>query len=283
MKKTYIYEVIGILVGAFVMAASLAFFLVPHKVAPGGISGLSTVLHHIFHVPVGITMLVFNVPLFLLGIRFLGKMFGIRTLIGTVLVSLFTDVLIVYLKVPSITDSKALAALYGGVLMGVGLGLIFKFKGSTGGTDILAQIISKYTNVTTGINIIVIDFFIISFAGIAFGDMELALYAFIALYISSRLVDIIIEGMNYAKMAYIISLNKSQEISDAIMNDMKRGATALHSRGLYTDKERDVVMCVITRKELTELQDLVRNIDPNAFMIITEVHEVLGHGFRPRI
>ena len=283
IKKTYIIETMGIIAGAIVMSASLALFLVPHKIAPGGVSGLSTVLHHLLHVPVGVTMLAFNIPLFLLGIKFLGKMFGLRTLVGTILLSLITDFMIIYMKLPSVTESKALAALYGGVLMGVGLGLIFKSKGSTGGTDILAQVFSKYTNITTGIWIIIIDFFIISFSAAAFRDMDLALYAFIALYISSKLVDIILEGMNYAKMAYIISMDKSTEIAKAIMKQMHRGGTAIHTHGLYTDKERDMIMCVVTRKEVAELEDIVKKIDPNAFIIISEVHEVLGYGFRPRI
>ncbi len=264
------------------MAVSLAFFLIPAKIAPGGVSGLGIVLHYLFNLSVGLVMLVFNVPLFILGIKLLGRQFGPRTFFSFVLVSIITDIFDKLLHVQAATADPLLASIFGGVVLGIGLGIVFRFKGTTGGSDIVGQIINKYSNVSVGTGILIVDFFVISFAGVAFHNVNLALYGFISLYFSSKILDLILDGIDYARSFYIIS-EKQDEIISLITNEMGRGGTELFGRGLYTRKERNVLYAVVTRKEVATLRQEILKIDPDAFVIIANVHEVLGEGFRKRI
>lgn len=263
------------------MSLSLVWFLSPNKIAAGGVSGLAIVLHHLFNMPIGATMLIFNVPLFLLGVKYLGKLFGIRTIIGMVLFSFFTDFFDKILKFSAVTDNPLLATLYGGLLMGIGLGIVFRARGSTGGSDIVAQIFSNKGIMSAGNTFILIDFFVIALAGISFQGIEYALWGFIALYVSSKIVDVVIAGLGYAKASYIISA-KSKEIKDEILKKMDRGVTMLKGKGGYSEEDRDIILCILTKREVTRLRNLVKQIDPDAFVIIQDTYEVLGKGFRPR-
>lgn len=304
--KRLIRDYVAITIGALIMSVGIGVFLVDAKVVPGGVSGLAMTIHYLsnYKIPVGLSMWILNVPLFIWGVRELGSHFGIRTFIGFTLNSIFIDLLrgnipgfrfIQLQKSPAIQDlyqhDFILAVLFGAVLLGVGLGVIFKFRGTTAGSDIVAAIMQKRYGWKPGQAIMLIDFLVISIAGIVLHVKHLAvikpaltltLYAFILLFISSRLIDVIIEGMDYAKAAIIIS-PKYQQISEAIMDELSRGATTLKGRGLYTNTEREVLLTVITRKETTQLTDIVKEIDPNAFVIINNVHEVLGEGFRRRV
>lgn len=264
--------------GSFVMSVGFVLFLIPNKIAPGGVSGLATVLHYLIYVPVGLTMLVFNIPIFLLGVKLLGRKFGVRTIIGTVLLSFFIDFMFYYIKLPRVTDNRLLASLYGGVFLGAGIGLVFRGRGSTGGSDIIGKIIGKYTNFTTGMGIMFCDFIVITFAGVAFKSIELALYAYVALYLSSRVIDLILEGWSYARGAYIIS-DKSERIAERLLKDMNRGVTALHGKGMFGKQDREVLFCVFTRRELSHLKEIIKDVDSDAFVIITKIHEVFGEGF----
>jgi uncharacterized membrane-anchored protein YitT (DUF2179 family) len=279
--KTIVFEYCGLAVGSAIMAVSLAFFLIPAKIAPGGVSGLGIVLHYLFNLSVGLVMLVFNVPLFILGIKLLGRQFGPRTFFSFVLVSIITDIFDKLLHVQAATADPLLASIFGGVVLGIGLGIVFRFKGTTGGSDIVGQIINKYSNVSVGTGILIVDFFVISFAGVAFHNVNLALYGFISLYFSSKILDLILDGIDYARSFYIIS-EKQDEIISLITNEMGRGGTELFGRGLYTRKERNVLYAVVTRKEVATLRQEILKIDPDAFVIIANVHEVLGEGFRKR-
>jgi len=279
--KTIVFEYCGLACGSAIMAVSLAFFLIPAKIAPGGVSGLGIVLHYLFNLSVGLVMLVFNVPLFILGIKLLGRQFGPRTFFSFVLVSIITDIFDKLLHVQAATADPLLASIFGGVVLGIGLGIVFRFKGTTGGSDIVGQIINKYSNVSVGTGILIVDFFVISFAGVAFHNVNLALYGFISLYFSSKILDLILDGIDYARSFYIIS-EKQDEIISLITNEMGRGGTELFGRGLYTRKERNVLYAVVTRKEVATLRQEILKIDPDAFVIIANVHEVLGEGFRKR-
>ncbi len=296
----------AIVIGAFIMSFGIGVFLVDAKVVPGGVSGLAITLHYLsnYQLPVGMLMWILNIPLFIWGLKELGGTFGLRTFVGFTLNSLFVDLLrgnIPGFRFIQLQNTQAvqdlykhdfiLAVLFGAVLLGIGLGIIFKFRGTTAGSDIVAAIMQKKFGWKPGQAIMVIDFMVISLAGIVLHLKNLAvfkpaltltLYAFVLLFISSRLIDVIIEGMDYAKAAIIIS-PKYQQISEAIMEKMSRGATSLKGRGLYTNSDREIVFTVITRKEVTYLTDLIKVIDPHAFVIINNVHEVLGEGFRKRI
>lgn len=280
--KTIVYEYIGLAAGSAIMSLGLVLFLIPGKIAPGGVSGIGIVLYHLFNLPVGVVMLLFNIPLFILGLKILGKQFGARTFFAFLTVSVTTDFFDKGLQLGAATENLLLTSIFGGILLGIGLGIVFRFKGTTGGSDIIGQIIHKYTNLTVGTSILIVDFFIISFAGFAFRDINLALYGFISLYFSSKVLDVLLDGFDYARSFYIIS-DKQTEIIEAITKEMGRGGTEILGNGFYTRQERNILFTVVTRKEVATLRQIVRQIDPSSFVIIANVHEVLGEGFRPRI
>lgn len=272
-------EYLFILVGCLITAFGLDMFLVPNKIAAGGVSGIATIVYYVAHLPVGIVMLVINVPLFLAGIKKLGMGFGIRSLVGTIFLSLFVDLLAPILPVP--TKDPLLASIYGGIIVGIGIGIVFRNKGTTGGTDLAAAIVNNYMRMSVGVVLFVIDASVIVAAGIVFKSAELALYALLTVFLTARVIDIVQEGFGYAKAAVIIS-EKPAEVAAAILSQLDRGATALHGKGLYTGKEKDVILAVVTRAEISNLKELVHSIDPHAFVILTDVHEVLGEGFKRR-
>ena len=280
--KSIVFEYCGLAIGSVIMALALVFFLIPAKIAPGGVSGLAIVLYHLFDLPVGLLMLLFNIPLFIVGLRLLGKQFGSRTLFSFIVVSLVTDFCDTVLRLDAATTDPLLASIFGGVVLGIGLGVVFRFKGTTGGSDIVGQIINKYSNVSVGVGILIVDFFVITFAGLVFRNINLALYGFISLYFSSKVLDLILDGFDYARAFYIIS-EKQDEIIALITQDMGRGGTEISGSGFYTRKERNVLYTVVTRREVATLRQEIQKIDPRAFVIITNVHEVIGEGFRQRI
>lgn len=305
-KEHIIFEYFAITIGAAIMSVGIGVFLVDAQVVPGGVSGLSMAIHYLSSnkIPVGITIWVLNVPLYIWGIKELGKEFGIRTFYGFTLNSFFIDFfrgdvpIIGGLQLQNIKSIIELrqndflfTILLGAAFLGVGLGIVFKFKGTTAGTDILAAIMQKRFGIKPGMSIMLIDFFVIITAGIVLeikgltvdrSAVTLTLYALFLLFISSRLVDAIIDGFDYARSAYIIS-DKNEEIANAIMNDLSRGATAIKARGLYLNVDREVIVTVVTLKELGKLLSIIRKIDPKAFVTIHNVHEVMGEGFRRRI
>jgi uncharacterized membrane-anchored protein YitT (DUF2179 family) len=273
--KTFLLEYLQIVIGSFIGSLGLTMFLVPNKVAAGGVSGLATVLHYLFGLPVGWTMLAMNIPLFVAGVIFLGKGFGLKTLAGALLFSVFTEAT---KNFPVLTHDLLLSTVYGGLILGAGLGIVFRARGSTGGSDLAAMLINYFIpTVSIGQGILFVDFFVIGLDGVAF-NWELAMYSWIALYVSSKVIDLIQEGVNYSKAVYIIS-DEAENISRKILNEMERGVTFLGAKGAYTGEEKNVLMCVVTRLELTRLKNIVHELDPRAFVIVHDVHEVLGEGF----
>ncbi len=298
-------DYIFIILGSLVMALGIGVFLVDAKVVPGGVSGLSLSIHYLSKnkIPVGLLMWVLNIPLYIWGIIELGGQFGARTFVGFTTLSIFIDFfrgeipglrIIQLHKLPSIVNLQQndflFLILIGGVLTGVGLGIIFKFRGSSAGSDIFAAVAQKRWGMKPGIAFMVIDFFVISLAGIVIHlknlsgsrpALSLTLYAFFLLFISSRIIDIILDGFDYARSAFIIS-EKHKEIAEQIMNELSRGATAFKGRGLYTNQSKEILYTVLTRKEIGTALKIIKKIDPQSFVIINNVHEVLGEGFRPR-
>ncbi|PKM82343.1 MAG: hypothetical protein CVU89_04900 [Firmicutes bacterium HGW-Firmicutes-14] len=273
-------EYLLILIGVLLTAAGLDMFLVPNRIAAGGVSGIATIVYYTAHVPVGITMLAINIPLFFMGIRRLGMSFGVRSLFGTIIISLGVDLMAPFLPVP--TRDPLLASIYGGIVVGIGIGTVFRNRGTTGGTDLAAAIVNNYARVSVGVALFIIDASVIVAAGIAFGSAELALYALLTIFLTARVIDIVQEGFGYAKAALIIS-QKNREVADAILSRMDRGVTSLQGKGMYTGQGRDVLLSVVTRAEISTLKELVHTIDPDAFVILTDVHEVLGEGFKKRL
>ncbi len=270
-----IYHYLGILVGAAVLAFALAAFTVPNRIAAGGLSGLATITFHQFGWPVGLTMVALNIPLFAAGARRLGFSFGMRSFVGAMASSVLVDLFAPF--VPPLTTDPVLASIYGGVLTGVGVGLTFRYGGSTGGTDIAARLLQHVTRMGLGRAFIVIDGAVILWAAVAFNP-ELAMYAFLSLVIASKTIDWVQEGRPFAKGAIIIS-DECEKIGREVLLDLDRGATTFRGRGAYTGSERDALLVVVGRHQIHRLTELVRRIDSGAFMVITDVTDVLGEGF----
>ena len=262
--------------GSAFMALGLNLFLVPAKIAPGGVSGLATVVYYITNIPVGVLILIINIPIFVIGMFNFNKGFMLNSLLGMVLLSLTTEILSFLTPV---TNDVFLASISGGVLVGAGIGIVFRYGATTGGTDIIVMLLKKkYKDFSTGMFVVLVDAVIILFAGIVFKTWEIVLYSGVALYISSYIIDVIVEGVNYAKLVFIIS-DKPLEIADTISVMLKRGTTCLNGVSTYTGTEKNTILCVVKRYEISRLKQLLYKIDPNAFVIVSEAKEVLGNGF----
>ncbi|HHV79557.1 MAG TPA: YitT family protein [Firmicutes bacterium] len=267
---------IGITVGAVVFALGLNYFIVANRLAEGGLTGISLILYYVASVPVGISYLLFNIPLFILGHKLMGRDFSIRTLYG-VAVSSFAIELTKSLQGP--TPDLLLAGLYGGALTGLGMGIIFRYGGSTGGIDIVARLLWHSRGVEMGKTLFTIDAAVIGMSAAFFGK-EVALYSLVAMFVASRVVDAVQEGAYTAKAVMIIS-ERYEEIADRIINEMERGATVLEGKGAYTGKKRGVLYSVVARNEVAQLKRLISEVDPVAFVTVHDIREALGEGFRP--
>lgn len=273
---TYLIEYTGITIGTIFMGIALNLFLEPHLIAPGGVTGFAIVIKRLINIDIDITNLVINIPLFIAGVLILGKSFGAKTLYATIALS----ACIRFLPHYSATENVLLAAIFGGVLIGIGLGIVFKFGGTTGGTDLGGAILNNYfKRFSTSSFMMIIDLFVVIFAAVVNKKLETALYSIIALYILVKVIDQIIEGLGYAKAFFIIS-SKPNEIGETILKEINRGVTVLKGRGMYTGKDREVLMCVINRAQIAKLKEVVHSIDNKAFIMVTDVHEVLGEGFK---
>jgi uncharacterized membrane-anchored protein YitT (DUF2179 family) len=268
---SYIY----VLVGAGIVAVSFNVLLLPNEIASGGVSGISTILHGLFGWEPAYVQWSLNIPLFIAGVIFLGYQYGIKTLIGT----LFVPFVVFLTKdLEPWTLNPMLAALFGGIGIGLGIGIVFRGNASTGGTDLAAQIISKYTGISLGKSVALIDGLIVISASIVF-DIEKGLFALIGLYLTSKTIDLVQIGWSRSKMVLIIT-NEEEKVKRAILDQIDRGLTKLKAYGGYTDQERNTIMVVVDQSEFTGLKQVVRNIDPNAFVIVVDASEVLGQGFK---
>lgn len=276
IKNKVILDYLGITFGSALTALALTVFLIPNRIAAGGVSGLATVVYYLTNFPVGIMMLIFNIPIFFLGVRVLGASFGARTIYGMIVLSLFTDLL--QPLVAPLTNDLLLATIYGGALAGLGLGIVFNSRGTTGGTDMVARLINHYTSFSIGQGLLLADGFVVLLAGVFF-NAEVALYAAITILISSKTIDLVQEGFDFAKAVLIIS-SESERVKAEVINVLDRGLTVLKGYGGYTGDDKNVLLCIISRSEVVKLKRLVYQVDPAAFMIITNVHEALGEGFK---
>ncbi len=274
--------IIFLIVGVIFYSLSYAIFLIPHNIVPGGISGFAIVLHILLHTPVGIMVIILNIPLFILAVRILGFSLGVKSVVVIIVTNLLIDFLTYSVKIPPPTNDVILAAIYGGVMLGLGLGLIFRGGANTGGTDIIGQILNRFTNFSVGIWILIVDTLIITIAGFATSSIELALLGYLSLFLSTRVIDLILEGFDYARAVFVIS-DDVDKIVEGIYQKLGRGVTVLDGFSPYTKAKRQVIMCVITKQETETFKRLVKGIDKDAFVILTNVYEVLGHGFRPRV
>lgn len=269
-----------ILVGSFILAAGFVLFITPYKIVPGGVYGISIVLHHLLGTPVGLVALAFDIPLTIIGIKVLGPRFGIKTVVGFVFTALFVDGLTYFYGTEPLVEGDALlSSIFGGLFIGVGLGLIFKSRATSGGTDIVAMMISKYTKMPVGRLLIMVDSVIVLVGLAAFQDWKIPLYSLIVIFIAGKVLDTILEGIDYDKVLFIIS-DKTDEIREKIIVDLNRSGTILKGEGLYNQNDRSVVFTVVNRRETVMLQDYINSIDPNAFVTVMNANEILGNGFK---
>ncbi len=277
--RNEIRDYIGILIGVTITALGLVWLQIPNKIAAGGVSGLAIIIHYILHWPVSWTMLMFNIPLFLACLWVFGPRYGAKTLFGSLLISVMVQFWESVVRLAPLTRDPLLASIFGGVIMGLGVGVAFRYRGNTGGTDLAAQLLHRFTGISVGRSLLLFDGTIIILAGIVFRSVELSLFAIITMFVTSKSLDAVLEGLDYAKAAFIIS-NHTEEIGRTILNQLERGATGLFGRGLYSNIKKEIILCVISRAEEIKLKEMVHNIDPHAFIIITDVREVLGEGFK---
>lgn len=278
VKKLSLRRLFLITVGAVLFGLSLTMFLEHNKIAPGGVSGLAVVINNLWGFPSGLVMALMNVPLFILGLIVFGREETFYTLYSIVASSLATD----YIPAPVLTDNLLLAAIFGGVVMGIGIGIMLLGGGNSGGTVMAARLAQHWFFRHMGITWILfaIDCVVVLFSAFAFGA-EIAMYALIALYISSKVLDLVIEGAT-AKSVYVIS-PQAHEVGLRVLDEMERGATMISARGMYTDTERGMLMCVLeTSREVNTLKEMVKEVDEDAFVIVNDVREVMGEGFKPK-
>ena len=274
-------QVAYVVIGSAVTALAYNLFLIPHHIVPGGAGGIAIVLNYFFATPVGLVILVINIPLFVLGVRVIGRTYGVKSILGVAISSLLIDGLTYIFHMGPATDNKILACVFGGILLGAGLGLVFRGGGSTGGSDIVGQVLNRYTNLSTGTAILTVDFVVITVAGFCFGQFELALYGYLNLYLQTRAIDLVLEGLSYTRALFIIS-DSADAVARAITSTMNHGATVLSATGAYSLEKKDMVFSVMAKREVSRAREIVREVDPHAFIVITDVYEVLGEGFTPR-
>ena len=275
IKKEWVKDIVLIGAGAFIYAFGVNYFFVANKLADGGLSGIVTILHYLFNFDIGITYFILNIPLIILGYKLIGGQFILKTFYGTFMTSLAFKVFAGYLGP---MDDKLIASIFGGLIIGIGLGVIFVGGGSSGGSDILVKILNKYFDVPIGKAFLMLDMVVLTMLGILFGR-DIFMYTLVGLFISTKAIDVIQDGVDKAKAMMIIS-DKSDEIKEEIMKQTSRGVTILKGYGGYTGSEKNIVHCIVGRYEVTTVKRIVRNIDKRAFVSITEVSEVLGEGFK---
>ena len=278
-----------IVIGSMILAAGFVFFISPYKIVPGGVYGIAIVIHYMTEgllkwaptgFPIGLMGLILNIPLTILGVKILGPRFGVKTVVGFVLTSVFMDgITYLYGEAPLVAGDALLSSIFGGVLVGLGLGLIFKSKATSGGSDIVAMIIAKYTRLPLGQLMIYVDSAIVLIGLLVFADWKIPLYSWIVIYVTGKTIDIVLQGMSVDKTLFIIS-DKFVEIRDRIINDLHRGGTYIPGKGMYNGSDKTIIFTVVNRREMALLEEYIHEIDPKAFLTVLEANEILGEGFK---
>jgi len=287
-KKT-LWQYVLIIVGAFIVAVAFILFVSPYKFVPGGVYGISIMIHHLTKgvfemfpegLPIGVMSLLMDIPITLLGMKLIGAGFGFKTVIGFTFMSLSTTLLeFTWGYEPLVENEPLLSAIFGGLLVGIGSGLVFKAKASSGGTDAIAAMLAKYTRQPLGKLQISVDAVVVLMSIAAFHSWAIPLFSLIIIYITGKTIDIVLQGMSVQKALLIIS-DKHSEIRSRILKEMDRGGTYLVGKGMYEHAEKSIILTVLERKEVEELKDFIRETDPKAFMAVLDASEVLGEGFK---
>ena len=274
VRKERVMSYLKIALGCMIGGIAYPLFMVPNGIVPGGLTGASMILHHLFAWPVGMTSMLLNIPLFALSLRSVGGRFAVRSFIAMCLFSLVIDLV----PLECLTDDLLLASVFGGILLGIGLGLILSGNATTGGTDMIAKLLHKrFPFLSISTLLFAADFIVIAAAGICFDALH-AMYAMICIFVSAKVIDGMLTGVNTAKACYVISAT-SEQVARRIMDELERGVTVLTARGAYSRDERPVLLCVATPSEIHRIKEIVRQEDASAFVFVTGASEVLGEGF----
>ena len=278
LAKKILVDYLFILCGTAVYALGVHVFTLPNQIAPGGVTGLATIANALTHLPIGLFTAVINIPLLLIGYRFLGKDFILKTLVSTLAFTFMVDVL--FVQIPVYQGNVLLASMFGGAMIGAGIAITFIRNGSTGGTDITNRLIQrKFPYVPIGKIVLLSDLVIIAIAAIVFHEIEAALYAVVAMFVCSKVLDSIIYGLDIGKMVFIVS-ERHDEIARKVTQEIERGCTLIPAQGAYSGQERKLLLCALRNNEFYKVKRLVNQVDPRAFIIVTSAGEVLGEGFK---
>lgn len=264
-------------IGSIIYAAGLEIFLVPNNVIDGGVVGIAIMASHLTGLPLGVFLIIVNIPFIYLGYKQLGKTFTLSTIFAILSLSYFSNV---FLPIPGLTNDLFLASIFGGIILGIGVGLIVRYGGSLDGTEIVAILMDKRTSFSVGEIVMIINLFILTGAGMVFG-WDRAMYSLVTYFIASKVIDIIIQGLDESKAVIVVS-DHSASIADALMARLGRGVTILHGAGGYKGDEKHILYTVITRLEIAKFKSLVAEIDENAFVTINDVHDVMGGTFKKK-
>ena len=273
-----IYPILTILLGAAIYAFGLTYFVVPHHLFEGGATGITLITFYLFKIPVSLMNLLINIPLFILAWKIFGAKSLYSSLLGTLALSAW---LAFFERIPLHIDLQGdllITALIAGILLGIGLGIIFNAGGTTGGTDILARILNKYTHISMGKLLFILDFCILMLILLIFKDLRLVSYTLLFDFIVSRVIDLIGEG-GYAGKGFMIITKRPDHLAKAINDDLGRGVTFISGQGYYSQKDLKIIYCIVSRNEIVKMKEMIHRIDPQAFITITEAHEILGEGF----
>ncbi len=277
LAKKILKESIFIIIGCFLIAAGTSQFLLPNQLSSGGFAGIATITYYLFNIPVGTFMIILNIPLFILTFIKVGKEVAIKGICGTVILSIFIDLLE---KFNPLTEDRFLACIYGGILSGLGTAIVLKASASTGGTDLLTYIIKAFKPHFRTSNLIVfIDIGIIILNVLFFKEVEVGLYSAIAIYLMGKMIDIVFEGVYFTKTLFIVS-DKYEEIATEIGKNIERGSTGIYAKGMYTNEDKMMLWCVASRGEVVKIQQIVQSIDKRAFIVISNAREAWGKGFK---
>lgn len=277
LTKKIIVEGLYIIVGCALMAMGTSLFLLPNQLSSGGFAGISTIIYYLFGLPLGTTMLILNIPLFIMAIIRVGKEVAIKGILGTIILSAFIDI---FERFNPLTQDGFLACIYGGILVGLGTAIVLKANASTGGTDLLSYIIRSFKpNYRAGNLIVIVDTAIVLLNVIFFREVEIGLYSAIAIYLNGKMIDIVFEGIYFTKTMFIVS-NHYKEIAQEIGEKLDRGSTAVYAKGMYTKEKRMMLWCVASRGEVAKIKQIAQEIDPRAFIVISSAREAWGKGFK---
>lgn len=289
MERQTIRQWLFVVVGAVLIATAFVLFITPYRIVPGGVYGMGVVLNYLFpQIQVGTYGLSMDIPLLLIAFRLFGAKFGAKTIVAALLTPLIMNGMTLAIGSDPTTmlggkidlsNDILLSCIFGGILMGAGVGLLLKNHATSGGTDIVAMIVSKYVHLPISRSVLYVDSAVVLFGLVVLGDWKLPLYSLVTIFVSSRMIDYIVDGGSGDKLLFILS-DRHDQIQDFILDTLERGGTYIKASGMYTGADKEMIFVVVSRREVALLRDHIRTVDPNAFMIVVDAHETLGEGFK---